>query len=109
MDSMEPARLLRGISQARILEWAAIPFSRRSSQPKGLKLGLLCILHWQVDSLLLTLQGSLTCPQSAPTVKLFLTLVGRPGSPSFSFMVLLENLSWGLVSIGVGVDVPAGP
>ena len=109
MDSMEPARLLCGISQARILEWTAIPFSRKSSQTKGLQLGLLCILHWQADSLLLTLRGSLTCPQSTPTVKLFLTLVGRPGSPSFLFMVLLENLSWGLVSIGVGVDVPAGP
>ena len=68
---MEPARLLCGISEARILEWTAIPFSRKSSQSKGLKLGLLCILHWQVDSLLLTLRGSLTCPQSTPTVKLF--------------------------------------
>ena len=105
---MDPARLVRGISQARILEWAAIPFSRRSSQPKGLKLGLLCILHWQADALLLTLQGSLICPRSAPTLKLFLTLVGRAGSPSFLFMVLLENLSWGLVSVSVGVDVPAG-
>ena len=34
MDSSLPGSSVRGILQARILEWAAIPFSRESSQPK---------------------------------------------------------------------------
>ena len=85
-----------GILQARILEWVAFPFSRRSSQPRdqtkvsciagrslpaespgkpkntglgchfllqgifpsqGLNLHLLCLLHWQVDSLILVPPG----------------------------------------------------
>ena len=40
-----------GISQARILEWVAISYFRRSSQPRGLKLRLLCFLRRQVDSI----------------------------------------------------------
>ena len=38
--------------QARILQWIAIIFSRGSSQPRGQTHYLLCLLHWQVDSLL---------------------------------------------------------
>ena len=34
MDSSPPGSSVRGIFQARILEWVAIPFSRVSSQPK---------------------------------------------------------------------------
>ena len=34
MDCNPPASSVRGILQARILEWVAIPFSRASSQPK---------------------------------------------------------------------------
>ena len=34
MDCSPPGSSVRGILQARILEWAAIPFSRRSSQPR---------------------------------------------------------------------------
>ena len=36
---------VHGISQARILEWIAISFSRGSSQGSNS-----CLLHWQVDS-----------------------------------------------------------
>ena len=43
------------ILQARILEGVAIPFSRESSLALGLNLHF---LHWQVDSLLLSYQGS---------------------------------------------------
>ena len=32
---LQPTRILRGIFQARILEWVAISFSRGSSQPRG--------------------------------------------------------------------------
>ena len=34
MDSSPPDFSVRGISQARILQWVAMPFSRGSSQPK---------------------------------------------------------------------------
>ena len=34
MDCSLPSSSVHGISQARILEWVAIPFSRRSSRPK---------------------------------------------------------------------------
>ena len=35
MDCSSPGSSIQGISQARILEWVAIPFSRRTSQPRG--------------------------------------------------------------------------
>ena len=41
MDCSLPGSSVHGILQARILEWAAIPFSRGSSQPQGWNLGLL--------------------------------------------------------------------
>ena len=34
MDCSPPGSSVHGISQARILEWVAIPFSRGSSQPR---------------------------------------------------------------------------
>ena len=34
MDYSPPGSSVHGILQARILEWAVIPFSRESSQPK---------------------------------------------------------------------------
>ena len=52
------------IFQARILEWVAISSSRGSSQPRDQKY-LLCLLHWQVDSLPLNHLGSIiwyVCP-----------------------------------------------
>ena len=41
MDYSPPDSFVRRISQARILEWVAISFSRGSSQPSGLNLHLL--------------------------------------------------------------------
>ena len=34
MDCSQPGSSVRGISQGRILEWVAVPFSRRSSWPR---------------------------------------------------------------------------
>ena len=34
MDCSPPGSSVHGILQARILEWVAIPFSRKSSQPR---------------------------------------------------------------------------
>ena len=48
MDCSPPKSSVHGILQARILEWVAIPFSRRPSWP-GMELGSSA---WQADSLL---------------------------------------------------------
>ena len=51
MDCSPPSSSVHGILQARILEWVAIPFSRGFFSTQGSNLCLLCLLHWQVDSL----------------------------------------------------------
>ena len=53
MDSSPLGSSVHGISQARVLEWVAIYFSRGSSRFRDR-----IHLHWQVDSLLLSHQGS---------------------------------------------------
>ena len=58
VDYNLPSSSVHGISQAKILEWVAIPFSRGSSwlnQIQGLNPGL---LHWQTDYLPLCHPGS---------------------------------------------------
>ena len=42
---------VHGIFQARILEWVAIFYSKGISLTQGSNPCLLCLLHWQVDSL----------------------------------------------------------
>ena len=54
MDYSPPGSSFRGILQARILEWVAIPFSRGIFPTQGLNP---CLLHWQADSLPLSYQG----------------------------------------------------
>ena len=46
MDCSPPGSSLHGILQARILEWVAMPFSRRSSQPRDQTPVSLRFLHW---------------------------------------------------------------
>jgi len=55
VDSSLPGHSVHGISQARILEWVAIPPPGDLPDP-GIEPG---VLHWQVDSLPLSHQGSL--------------------------------------------------
>ena len=55
MDCSPPGSSVCGILQARILEQIAISFSRGLSQPRDQYLSL--FLHWQVDSLPLTVPG----------------------------------------------------
>ena len=50
MDCRQPSSSVRGISQARILEWVAISFSRASSWPRD-RTHVSCFLHWPEDSL----------------------------------------------------------
>ena len=45
MDCSPPSSSVHGISQARILEWVAIHFSRGSSQPRD-RTGFCCIGRW---------------------------------------------------------------
>ena len=58
MDCCPPGSSVRGIFQARILEWVAISFSGGFFPTQGLNLSLLHLLHWQVISLPLCHLGS---------------------------------------------------
>ena len=57
VDCSLPGSPVLGISQARILEWVAISTPRDLPDP-GMNLSLLCLLHWQVDSLPMSHLGS---------------------------------------------------
>ena len=62
-DSMDYSPLgssVHAISQARILEWVAISFSRRPPWPQGLNPCFLCLLHCRWILYLLNYQGSPT-------------------------------------------------
>ena len=50
-----PDSSVHGISQARMLEWVAISFSRGIILTQ---VSNLCLLHWQADSLPLSYMGS---------------------------------------------------
>ena len=71
MDCTLPGFSVHKISQARILEWVAMPFSRGSSPPRDGTHVSLCFLHWQGGSL---------------------TLI-PPRKPPFSMLLLLLLLS----------------
>ena len=45
VDCCLPGSSVRGISQARMLEWVAISFSRRSSQPRD-QTHVSCVGRW---------------------------------------------------------------
>ena len=51
MDCNPPGSSLHGIFQARTLEWVAISYYRGIFLTQRLNSSLLCLLHWQVDSL----------------------------------------------------------
>ena len=54
MDCSPPGSSVHGILQARILEWVAMPSSRGIfPRDQGSNLSLLCVLNWQMGSLLL--------------------------------------------------------
>ena len=57
MDCSPPGSSACGVSQARILEWVAILFSRGIFLTQGWDPCLLSLLHWQVDSLPLSHLG----------------------------------------------------
>ena len=49
MDWSPPGSSVHGIPQAKVLEWVAMPSSRKSSQPRD-QTRISCLLHWQVGS-----------------------------------------------------------
>ena len=57
MDCSPQGFSVHGILQTRILEWAAISFSRGSSRPRHWN-WVSCLLHWKADSLPLCHLGS---------------------------------------------------
>ena len=57
MDRSPPGSSVRGILQARILEWVARPSSRGSSQPRYQTHVSYIYLHWQVGPLPLAPPG----------------------------------------------------
>ena len=81
MDCNLPGSSINGIFQARVLEWVAISFSRGSSRSiQGSNLPLLCLLHWQVDSLPLAPPGK---PQIMALILFF-----------FFLALILVKTSW---------------
>ena len=83
-----PGSSVHGILQARILEWVAMPSFQGIFPIQGSNLHLLCLLHWQVDSLPLNHLGSpkLTYVQFSSVAQLCPTLCdpmnhGMPGLP----------------------------
>ena len=48
MDCSPPGFSVHGISQTRVLEWVAIPFSGGSSQPRDLLLDRQILYHWAI-------------------------------------------------------------
>ena len=58
MDCSPPGSSVHGISQARVLEWVAMPCSKGSSQPRDqTQVSCISCIHWQVDSLRAALSG----------------------------------------------------
>ena len=57
MSCSPPGSFVHGILQARMLEWAAMPFVQGIFPTQGLNPGFPCLLHWQVDSLALSHVG----------------------------------------------------
>ena len=62
MDRSPPGSSVRGILQARILEWIAIPSSRGSLRPRGWTRISYIYLHWQAGSLPLVRPGKPMIP-----------------------------------------------
>ena len=76
MDCSSPSSSVHGILQARILEWAAISYSRGSISP-GMESTSPALLHWQADSSWLSHLGS-------PGVVSTLIIVDEPVSLSWT-------------------------
>ena len=72
MDCSPPGSSIRGISQARILEWVVISFLTQGIfLTQGSNLHLLCLLRWQVDSFTTNTTGEALWELLKPLLLLF--------------------------------------
>ena len=94
MDCSPPGSSVHGILQARVLEWVATPSSRGSSQPCVEKIKTVSSASppLQVDSLLLSDQGSPVCSFLSLTVCSSLTLMQELQSESERHSVVSDSL-----------------
>ena len=67
MDCSPPGSSVHGILQARTLEQVAIFLLQRLFLTQESNPHLLCLLHWQADSLLVEPSGKPSCPAEART------------------------------------------
>ena len=72
MDCSLPGSSVHGIFQAKISDWVAISFFQRMFPTQEPNLHLLCLLHWQADSLPLSHLGSLFLSSPKQIFTLFL-------------------------------------
>ena len=98
LDYSPPVSSVHGISQARILKWVAISSSR------GLNLSLLCLLHWQVDSLPACHLGSPNLWNSQDFLNLKNTLGVLSGGPVVNSLCYNEG-NMGLIP-ALGTKIP---
>ena len=69
MDKSPPGFSVHGILQARILKWVPISFSRGIFPSQEWNPRVLCLLHWQVDSLPLRPRARPACIPSSNFLK----------------------------------------
>ena len=86
-----PGPSVHGILQARILEWVAMPSSRRSSQPRD-RTHISCI-SCVSDSFLLS-QGGSPQPTTSPSIHFFLSFRNSCENPHFLLPLFLPFLTY---------------
>ena len=93
VDCSPPGSSVHGILKARILEWFAMPSSRRSSQPRD-RNHVSCLLHWQAGSLTLVPPGKpLLCLGHCTCNRKWVCGQGlRPSTIKGSVMFLCKDL-----------------
>ena len=100
MDHSLPSSSVHGILQARILEWVAVPSSRRL--PQGSNLHLLCLLFWQAGSLSLAPPGLARSPQICLTLESNIcSFLSQSQSLSCQVLVTFFQPQYLLCSLGV--------
>ena len=108
-----PGSSVRGISQVRILEWAAISSCSGIFLTQGSNLSLLHPLHWQVDSLPLEPPGKPHCKVKVLVTQLCRTLCDpmdcSPPASSVHGILQARILEWVAMSFSRGSSRPRNP
>ena len=104
MDCIPPGSSILEIFQARILEWAAISFSKVSSRSREWNFHLLGLLHWQGNFLLLCHLGSPVNSCKLQKEKCWGVINARRAEGLNSLTLVFELLGlesiWGFVCLG---------